>query len=90
MYEGIPGLKTIIEMIIKEKKESWFIAEPEFMDALKYYFPHFIRAKRKQKLSSKLITLDCKRMREYDKEAPKKFLQTKLREACNGTKSDNN
>lgn len=72
MYEGIAGIKTVVEDVLKEGKESWFIADPNFMDALQFYFPHFIKKKRKLKMFSKVITLDCKRMRAYKKKASKK------------------
>jgi len=72
MYESIAGLKTVVEDVLKEGKESWFIADPNFMDALQFYFPHFIKKKRKIGMFSKVITLDCKRMRNYKKESSRK------------------
>ncbi len=78
VYEGIKGLKTIIEDILKENKESWFIADPDFMDAIPFYFPHFIKKKRKQGMFSKVITLDCKRMRGYKRNNPKKYVNIKF------------
>ena len=74
VYEGVKGLKTIIEDILKENKESWFIADPDFMDAIPFYFPHFIKQKRKQEIFSKVITLGCKKMRDYKTKNPKKYV----------------
>lgn len=74
LYEGIAGLKTVVEDVIKEGKESWFIADPEFIDALQYYFPHFIKKKRKSGMFSRVITLDCRRMRDYKIKSPRKFV----------------
>jgi len=71
IYQGIAGLKTILEEVIKEAKETEFIADVNFMDSLEFYFPHFIKRKRKQKIFSRVITTDCKRMRNYKKKAPK-------------------
>ena len=59
-------------------KESWFIADPEFMDAIPFYFPHFITKKRKQGMFSKVITLDCKRMRSYQKKSPKIYVELRF------------
>jgi len=78
VYEGTKGLKSIFEDILKENKESWFIADPNLIDALEFYFPHFIKQKRKQAMFSKVITLDCKRMRTYQKRSPKKYLNIKF------------
>lgn len=78
LYEGIAGLKTAVEDILKEGKESWFIADPEFMDAIPFYFPHFITKKRKQGMFSKVITLDCKRMRIYQKKSPLTYVDLRF------------
>lgn len=78
LYEGLAGIKTVMENILKENKESWFIADPVFIDALQFYFPHFITKKRKQGMYSKLITLDCKRMRTYKKKSPRKYIDVRF------------
>jgi sugar-specific transcriptional regulator TrmB len=78
LYEGIAGLKTIVEDVLKQRKESWFIADPNFMDALPFYFPHFIKKKRKLGMFSKVITLDCKRMRNYKKKSPTKYVDLRF------------
>jgi len=78
LFEGLAGIKTVVEDVLKEKKESWFIADPNFIDALQYYFPHFIKKKRKLGLFSKVITLDCKRMRTYKKKSPKKYVDLRF------------
>ena len=76
IFEGLKGLKSILDLIIKEKKESWFIAHPNFIETLRFSFPHFVNKKRKLKMHSKLITLDCKKMKEYN--APHKYLDVKF------------
>ncbi|MBT6774136.1 TrmB family transcriptional regulator [Candidatus Woesearchaeota archaeon] len=76
MYEEIKGLKSIFNDILKENKETWFIGDPKMLDSLKFYFPHFINQKRKQKIFSKVITHDNKAMREY--KAPKKFMEMRF------------
>jgi len=78
LYEGIAGLKTVMEDILKDKKEAWFIADPNFIDALPFYFPHFIKKKRKLNIFSKVITLDCKRMRTYKKKSPRKYVDLRF------------
>jgi sugar-specific transcriptional regulator TrmB len=77
-YEGINGLKSIFNDILKEDKETWFIGAPKMLDKLEFYFPHFIKQKRKQRIYSKVITEDCKEMHEYKKKAPKKYINMKF------------
>jgi hypothetical protein len=48
------------------------------LDKLEFYFPHFIKQKRKQRIYSKVITEDCKEMHEYKKKAPKKYINMKF------------
>ncbi|MBT4651789.1 hypothetical protein HOC13_04695 [Candidatus Woesearchaeota archaeon] len=76
MYEEIKGLKSIFNDILKENKETWFIGDPEMLDSLKFYFPHFINQKRKQDIFSKVITYDNKAMRNY--QAPKKYMEMRF------------
>lgn len=87
MYEQINGLKSVFNDILKENKETWFIGNPKMLDALQFYFPHFIKQKRKQNIFSKVITYDCPVMRKYKKEAPKKFMHMKfIKQKINMTK----
>jgi len=78
LYEGMAGLKTVIEDIIKEGKESLFISDPDFIEALPFYFPHFINQKRKLGLFSKVITTNNKKMRDYKKNNPKKYVDLRF------------
>lgn len=78
MFEEINGLKSIFNDILKENKETWFIGDPKMLDVLQFYFPHFIKQKRKQGIFSKVITYDCPAMRKYKKEAPKKFIHMRF------------
>ncbi len=77
-YEGIQGLKSIFNDILKENKETHFIGAPKMLDSLEFYFPHFIKQKRKQNIFSRVITHDCKAMRKYKKEAPKPYITMKF------------
>ena len=77
-YEGINGLKSIFNDILKENKQTDFIGAPKMLEALEFYFPHFIKQKRKQNIFSRVITQDCKSMREYKKKSPKKYLAMKF------------
>jgi sugar-specific transcriptional regulator TrmB len=87
LYEGIAGLKTVLEDVIKEAKESWFISDPVFMDSLEFYFPHFISEKRKIGMFSKVITLDCDKMHNYQRKNPKKYVDIRfIREKLPTTK----
>ncbi|MEA3515304.1 MAG: helix-turn-helix domain-containing protein [Nanoarchaeota archaeon] len=74
MFEEIKGLKSIFNDILKENKETWFIGDPKMLDTLQFYFPHFIKQKRKQGIFSKVITYDCPVMRKYRKESPERYL----------------
>ena len=57
------------------------------LDALQFYFPHFISQKRKQGIFSRVITYDCPEMRKYKKEAPKKYINMKfIKQKINMTK----
>lgn len=78
VYEGLAGLKTILEDVIKENKESWFISDSVFMDSLEFYFPHLIKQKRKQGIFSRVITSDNKRMRQYKAKNPKKYVDLRF------------
>ena len=87
VYEEIPGIKSIFNDILKENKETLFIGAPNMLDKLGFYFPHFIKQKRKQNIFSKVITQDCKEMREYKKKASKKYINMKfIKEKVNTTK----
>lgn len=77
-YEGINGLKSIFNDILKENKQADFIGAPKMLDALEFYFPHFIKQKRKQNIFSRVITEDCKEMHNYKKKAPKKYINMKF------------
>jgi len=78
IYEGINGLKSIFNDILKENKQTDFIGAPKMLEALEFYFPHFINQKRKQNIFSRVITEDCKEMREYKRKAPKKHVDIKF------------
>jgi len=78
IFEEINGIKSIFNDILKEKKETLFIGDPNIFKSLEFYFPHFIKQKRKQRIFSKVLTSDCKDMREYRKKAPKKHISMKF------------
>ena len=78
VYEEINGLKSIFNDILSENKETLFVGDPKMLDSLQFYFPHFIKQKRKQGLFSKVITYDCPAMRKYKREAPEKFINMKF------------
>jgi hypothetical protein len=48
------------------------------LGSLQFYFPHFIKQKRKQGLFSKVITYDCPEMRKYKSGAPEKFINMRF------------
>jgi len=78
VYEGVKGLKSIFNDILKEEKDNWWISDVKMIEALQFYFKHFINQKRKLSLFSKVITTDCKKMRDYSKKVPKKYLKMKF------------
>lgn len=77
-YEGLDGIKTVLNDIIKEGKETHFIADQDFMKAIPYYFPHFIHDKREKKIFSKVITNNSKEMHAYKKNNPKEYVDVKF------------
>lgn len=78
LYEELNGLKSIFNDILKENKETWFIGASQMIGKLKFYFPHFITQKRKQKMFSKVITTDCSSMRKYKRKAPAEFISMRF------------
>jgi HTH-type transcriptional regulator, sugar sensing transcriptional regulator len=78
VYEEMNGLKSIFNDVLKENKEILFIGDPEMLDKLEFYFPHFIKEKRKKRIFSRVITHDCSSMRKYKKETPKKDLHMRF------------
>ena len=78
VYEEIGGLKSVFNDVLKENKETVFIGDSKMLDVLQFYFPHFVKQKRKQGIFSKVITYDCKAMRKYKKESPEKFIHMKF------------
>jgi len=78
VYEGIKGLKSIFNDILTEKKKSLWIGAPVMLEKLKFYFPHFIKEKRKLNMLSKVITTDNKNMQKYKAENAGKYLDIKF------------
>ena len=78
MYEEINGLKSIFADILKEATDTLFIGDPDMLESLQFYFPHFIKEKRQNKLFSKVITYDSTKMRKYQKKAPEKFIEMRF------------
>lgn len=76
MYEQIAGIKTILNDILEERKETLFIGSYKMIEKLSYNFPNFIKRKRDRNMFSKVITTDTKEMRNYD--TNKKFIELKL------------
>lgn len=78
MYEDISGIKSVFQDILNEDKETWFVGAPRMLDRLEFYFPHFIKQKRKQKIFSRVITKDCKAMRKYRKNTLKSAMSMRF------------
>jgi sugar-specific transcriptional regulator TrmB len=78
VFEEIEGLKSIFNDILKENKETWFIGSPSMLNKLEFYFPHFIKRKRRQNIFSKVITQNSPKMRKYKKQSPKKYVHMKF------------
>lgn len=78
VYEEISGIKSVFQDILKEEKEALFVGAPRMLERLEFYFPHFIKQKRKQRIFSKVITKDCKAMREYRKNTPKSAMDMRF------------
>ncbi len=77
-FEGIEGLKSIFNDVLQTNKETCFVGAPKMLSVLEFYFPHFVKQKRKQRIFSRVITTDCKEMHEYKKKAPRKYLEMRF------------
>jgi len=77
-YSGLEGLKSIFNDVLKENKESWFLADINLVKNLEFYFPHFILQKRKRGQFSKVICPPSDFMRDYKRKAPKKSVAVRF------------
>lgn len=71
-YEGKEGIKTVMEDILKHKKELLvYSSTKDLFNTLKFYFPNFIKERIKNKIHAKVLTektTDTKQLKSKDKE----------------------
>lgn len=80
IYEGIEGLKTILEEILKMPKKSVLYAyvNNDLFEYLQFYFPHFIERRAKSKIYAKIIQEKSPTMVELRKKEKKLLLNMKF------------
>lgn len=78
VYTGKEGIKTIFEQILSETKEfSCIASKKHILKLFKYYFPHFVERRKKNKIKVRLI---CD-SRPIDKTASSKLIRKKIKTA---------
>jgi len=78
IYTGKNGIKNIFEQILSESKEYSCIASKKYLLKLfKYYFPHFIKRREKNKIKVRLIGDS----QPIDKTVPFKIINSKIKTA---------
>ena len=66
VYEGVEGLKSVMEMILKERKEWLTIGSSgKAPTVLPYYLVQFARKRVKLRIKRKVLLIDAKEGREY-------------------------
>jgi sugar-specific transcriptional regulator TrmB len=78
VYEGIDGLKTIMEDMLKTGKEINGYASMGFYNTLKYYFPGFSKRKAKLKIKSRLIMEKNKETLGFKKDNKKELREMRF------------
>lgn len=78
-YEGREGIKTILEDILKSKKDFLAITSiKDMMRVFRDYFPHFIEVRAKRKIHVNLLTNKTPESLKLAQEDKKKFRETKF------------
>jgi HTH-type transcriptional regulator, sugar sensing transcriptional regulator len=79
IYEGKEGLKTMLDDIIRTKKEILvYGSTKKQLDLLKFYFPNFIKRRVEEKIKTKVITENSKEAREINKKNKEKFREVRF------------
>lgn len=76
VYTGKNGIKTIFEEILSEAKEFSIIGSKEdSLKLFKYYFPYFVKRRKKRKMKVRIIS----EAPPLDKEVPYKIIKKKIK-----------
>lgn len=79
IYEGKEGLKTVLDDMIKEKKEILVYGSTKNqVKLLEFYFPNFITRRVKEKINTKVITEESKDTIEISKRNKKELREMKF------------
>jgi sugar-specific transcriptional regulator TrmB len=78
VYEGLDGLKTIMEDMLKVKKEIRGYASIGFYNTLKYYFPGFNKRRAKLKIKLRLIMEKSKETRKFLKDSKRELTEMRF------------
>ena len=79
VFEGRQGIKTMLNIILKDKKEIYNISSATvLLDKLKFEFPHFIKKRIKEKIPIKIIVEKTKETIKDKKNASKEYREIKF------------
>ncbi|MCK4553018.1 hypothetical protein KAT80_02350 [Candidatus Pacearchaeota archaeon] len=78
IYEGKEGLKTILEDMLKTKKDICGYTSVKLMELLNYYFPNFILRRVKFKIRTKIIMEKSKETKELKKTGTKELREVRF------------
>ncbi|MBN1385802.1 hypothetical protein JW968_02365 [Candidatus Woesearchaeota archaeon] len=66
VYEGKTGLKTILDMIIKDKpRELLQLSSADILETLQFYFPHWIKKRIENKIKTRILNQKTAKMIYY-------------------------
>ncbi|GIU68842.1 MAG: hypothetical protein KatS3mg002_0078 [Candidatus Woesearchaeota archaeon] len=79
MYEGITGIKTIFEDILKTKQDIKGYGNTHLMiELLEHYVPSYIKKRIEEKIFFQLLTEPSQNSRNMQKEDKKSFRETRF------------
>ena len=78
LYEGKEGLKTILEDILKTKKEFWACANYDIFKLLRFYFPYFIKRRIKNKIFARIIQQRVKQLARLREQNIKEYREMRF------------
>jgi len=79
IYEGKEGLKTVLDDLIKTKKEIWVYGSTKMQISLmEFYFPNFIQRRIKERIKTKVITEKSSASISINRNNKKELRETKF------------
>jgi sugar-specific transcriptional regulator TrmB len=80
IYEGVEGMKSIIEQVLRMPKGNTLYAynNADLYKYLGYYFPNYVKRRRKKGIYAKVIVERCKESKKYRKKGEKILLKMRF------------